>query len=392
MVDVAVNPSVLEWARIERGLGEVEAANRVGVSVQELAALERGDKTPTISELRTIAKAYEIAFASLLMPEPLPLATRPDIEDFRFRTFRSEPADRAFELNLAIESVFGQIDFLSELKTSAPDLFVEFDVPQIGLEDDVEEVAAEERRRLGLTVETQFRWERPKQSFETLRLIVEREGAFVLQKKLGSRDTVRGFSILDDRMIPVAVVNQDEGDYGPKNFTLFHEYAHLLLRHTGISDENREIGIERFCNQFAAFFLMPRQEFIRVAHGADVTGTWTDRELGNIATVFRVSLSAVAIHLEDTRVAEPGLYDEKQNEWRRRNIPPRGGGRATWPERWLNSLGVGTTQIALEALDRAEINQLEAFELLDVRPKFFDQLRNEMEQRIADYGGAGREE
>ena len=136
---------------------------------------------------------------------------------------------------------------------------------------------------------------------------------------------------------------------------------------------------------------MPRQEFIRMARQADATGTWTDRELGNVADAFKVSLSAVAIHLEDTGLAAPGLYEAKLRAWRGRNIPDRGGGRATWPERWLNSLGVHTTQVVLDALNGNYINPIEAFEILDVRPKFFDQLRDEMRQRIADYGGVARE-
>lgn len=392
MAGVAVNPAVLEWARVERGLNPTEAAKRIGVSVQEIAALESGAETSSLGQLRNIAKAYKIAFASLLMPEPLPASTRPEIEDFRFRTFKSEPTDRTFELNLAIEGVFEQIEILSQLKQAAPDIFLELDVPQITLEDDVEEVASAERRRLGITQDVQFQWTRPKQSFETLRSVIECQGTFVFQKKLGSPKAVRGFSILDDRAVAVAVVNQEEGEYGPKNFTLLHEYAHLLLRRTGISDENPEIGIERFCNQFAAFFLMPRQTFVRVARDADPSGTWADRELGRVATVFNVSLSAVAIHLEDMGLAAPGLYEAKLAAWSRRNIPERRGGFATWPEKWLNRLGVHTTQVVLDALERKEINQIEAFEILDVRPKFFDQLYNEMNQRIAEYGGVAREQ
>ncbi len=393
MADVAVNPAVLEWARVERGLDPTDAATRIGVSVQEIAALESGAKIPSLGQLRKIASAYEIAFASLLMPEPLPVSTRPEIEDFRFRTYRSEPADRTFELNLAIEGVFEQIEILSQLKQTAPDIFLELDVPQITLDDDVEEAASAERRRLGVTQDVQFQWTRPKQSFETLRSVIERQGTFVFQRKLGNPKAVRGFSIFDDRAVPVAVVNQEEGDYEPKNFTLLHEYAHLLLRRTGISDENPEIGIERFCNQFAAFFLMPRQTFVQVARDADPSGTWADRELGRVATAFNVSLSAVAIHLEDMGLAAPGLYEAKLAAWSRRNIPERGGGgRATWPERWLNRLGVHTTQVVLEALTRNKINQIEAFEILDVRPKFFDQLQDEMNQRIAEYGGVAREQ
>lgn len=389
MAQIGVNPDVLTWARQERGLDEGEAAQRTGLSVEDLVELEAGVRQPSIGELRAIAKGYQIAFASLLMPEPLPIETRPQIEDFRAGIEHSEPGERPFELNLAIENVFVQIDTLGDLKRTAPELFIEFNVPRIQLGDNVEEVAAEERRRVGFTLEEQLQWERPKQSFETLRLIIESQGAFVSQSNLGPIDIVRGFSHFDQRQIPVAVVNQEERDYGPRNFTLLHEYAHLMLRRTGISDENRDSAVERFCNQFAAYFLMPREDFTRTAHRENVTGAWTDRELGSIADAFKVSLSAVAIHLETIGLAAAGLYEQKLAAWRQRNVPRRTGGRATWPERWMNQLGIRTTQVVLNALGRQAISLNEAYEILDVRPRFFDQLRAEMNQRIADYGGDG---
>lgn len=60
-----------------------------------------------------------------------------------------------------------------------------------------------------------------------------------------------------------------EGDYSLRqNFTLVHEFAHIIRCSQlayGLSDGNLESEDEeeRYCNHFAAAFLMPREIFIR---------------------------------------------------------------------------------------------------------------------------------
>src|SRR6476620_11195609 len=81
MVDVPVNGAVLAWARKERGLSEQEAAKRLKLTPQALADLETGNKKPSLKQLDSIAQQYQIPFASLMMPEPLPAIKRP--ADFR---------------------------------------------------------------------------------------------------------------------------------------------------------------------------------------------------------------------------------------------------------------------------------------------------------------------
>lgn len=390
MTNVPVNPEVLKWARLERGLGVDEAADRLGMSEEELLDLENEDNPsqPTLGVLRNIAKKYEIAFATLLMPEPLPADTRPEIEDFR--TVAGQEAELSLRLNVAIEDVHQKIDTLADLRNVVPDMFWEFASPRISLDDNAEEIADEERRRLGISVDEQLEWPRPRAAFESWRNIVESQGTFVVQHKLGLRDDVRGFSVLDERELPIAVLNSQEADYGPRNFTLFHEYAHLMLRRTGISDENRHRSIERFCNQFAAFFLMPRQRFVDAAHEENPGAEWSDVNLGRLANAFKTSLSAVAIHLEETELIGPGFYDARVLAWGGRDRQGQPGGRATHPEKWVNRLGIRQARLILDALDREAINRLEAYELLDVRPTFFAVLRQEVNKRLKEYGGAGQ--
>ena len=107
------------------------------------------------------------------------------------------------------------------------------------------------------------------------------------------------FSIWDQREVPVIAINASEEEYRYRIFTLFHEYAHLLLRLGGISDENPSNSVERFCNQFAAYFLMPEAIFKQRATEIQPRGDdWSDHHVAQLATLFHVSKSAAAIHLE----------------------------------------------------------------------------------------------
>jgi Zn-dependent peptidase ImmA (M78 family) len=60
--------------------------------------------------------------------------------------------------------------------------------------------------------------------------LVEAQGVFVYQINASTTDDWRGIAIFDERNIPVIVINSNETFPAAKSFTLFHEYAHLLLR------------------------------------------------------------------------------------------------------------------------------------------------------------------
>src|SRR5687767_13571253 len=81
MANIAVNPKVLEWARKEAQLTQIEAAERLRISPDELAGYESGALIPTLGLLRGMCKRYRLPLASLAMPEPLPLSPMP--KDYR---------------------------------------------------------------------------------------------------------------------------------------------------------------------------------------------------------------------------------------------------------------------------------------------------------------------
>ncbi|WP_020084946.1 helix-turn-helix domain-containing protein [Hyphomicrobium zavarzinii] len=386
MADVPVKGAVLKWARDERSLTLTAAAELLTVDEEYLAKLEGDELKPNVGLLREMAQKYEIGFSSLLMPAPLPPTTKLDVEDFR--TIRSNKTAWTSSLLALIDNVNIAIEGLNDLKAEAPDLFSDVRLPRHTLNDNPEKIAASERARLRVSVDDQMGWDTEYTAFKAWRAVVEAEGAFVYVMRAGKEAQWRGMSIFDKRAIPVIVINGAEDVVEPRIFSLWHEYCHLLLRNTAISDENRKHNVERFCNQFSAFFLMPRERFVSLAAPRrPVPGQdWTDENIRWLARRFKTSMSSVAIHLEEVGLARAGLYDRKLIEWQKRE-KKESQAVATHQAKIANKLGVRHVDTVLHALDAGVIDPLDANELLfDTKPKYFESLRKEIEERKLLYG------
>jgi Zn-dependent peptidase ImmA (M78 family)/transcriptional regulator with XRE-family HTH domain len=384
VTDVPVNPGVLAWARSERGLTLADAAERLGVPEEELKELEDGARMPTVGELRNMAAKYEIGFSALLMPEPLPATTRLRVDDFR--THRGEGAAWNPELLAALDDINIFTDAMADLKQAVPEL-IRSNLPTLNSNSNVANAAERERERMGFTIDQQFGWS--KYIFRRFRSMIEAQGVFVYVMNVGTTEDWRGLAIMDERDIPFIALNGNEAETEARVFSLIHEYCHILLRVSAISDQRQRGTIEGFCNSFAAFFLMPRQDFraaTREIGGRTFKNDWSDEELKKIGERFKVSMSAAAIHLERLDLAPTGFYRAKLTEWRVRTPRKREGGIIPYYEQVANRLGNRHVSVVFEALDRGYIDQLDAYEMLDVKPESFPRLQSEITERQRAYG------
>jgi len=384
VTDVPVNPKVLAWARSERGLTLAEAAEKLGVPIDELKELEDGVRHPSVGELRNIAAKYEIGFSSLLMPEPLLETTRLRCQDFR--THRGEGADWNAELLAALDDINVVTDAMADLKQAVPHLFAS-NLPTISASSNVADAAERERERMGFRISNQYLWD--KYVFRRFRSLIEAQGVFVYVLNVGSTEDWRGLAIMDERQIPFIILNGNEAETEARIFSLIHEYCHILLRVNAISDQRQRGTIEGFCNSFAAYFLMPRKEFRAVARevsGANFKEDWTDTELRAIGARFKVSMSAVAIHLSRLDLAPDDLFRKKVAESRLRTLPERSGGIVGYYDQIANRLGSRHVSVVFRALEGGYIDQLDAYEMLDVKPENFQRLQSEIAERQRAYG------
>lgn len=97
---------------------------------------------------------------------------------------------------------------------------------------------------------------------------IERYNIIVQQSGISQNDThkailfneCRGYAIYDE-YAPLVFINSKDTSENGKIFTLLHEMAHILLKHSGISSYDFELEEEYHCNNIAAEILMPTSTF-----------------------------------------------------------------------------------------------------------------------------------
>jgi Zn-dependent peptidase ImmA (M78 family) len=308
LAEVPVNGKVLAWARELRGLDIENAAKLLDVSPDELRALESGAKKPLVGFLRHISAKYQINFTSLLMPEPLPIEKRP--VDHRERHGKRS---LSIDTLVAMEEVAEALEAFEDIGGEAERIVPRLNIGSARLEEDPEGIATRERKRFGVSVEEQRAWRNLADARRQWRRRIEDRGVFTYMIPMPP-DELSGFSMLRDGLAAICV-NDREPTEGAKVFTLLHEYSHLLLRQTGISDENNSNRVEKFCNEFAASFLIPRNALVEAIGDIETPYEFSDADVRRLATRFRVSNRATALRLEKTGLAPKGFYERRTAPW-----------------------------------------------------------------------------
>lgn len=360
-----MNPKVLRWARDARLLSIEKASQRLNWPEEKIVELEQATEI-SLEELEKLASGYRLSTATLLMPEPLPADQYPPraIDDFRLHAHMAEEPV-TFGTQIKVENAFELIELLAEVNDEDADVAPRPLLPTADLQEDAERVAIRERGRIGLPVDAQIGWETDKEAFLRWREVVEAQDIIVHKTTLHEA-SVRGFAIFARGYGYMALDSAD--DNRARAFTLFHEYAHLLLRISGISDQNRHVPIERWCNRFAATFLMPAEAFRRhyelICSEGPPAGEWQVRKM---AKSFKVSLSAAAIRFEELGLAPHGFYERLKAGWGVRK-PRRGGGPSDLSQIDIELGRLGTTQVSAisVALDKGLIDRMEAHYALNV--------------------------
>lgn len=269
-------PQMIRWAREEIGLEIEDAAKKLGLRqlahatpVERLLDFELGRSTPPPSILEKMTKVYRVPLVALYLSNP----PQPGDHGKDFRVMRGVTTTRqqAAALKKLLQNIFARQDYLRYvLEDSRSRLPVEF-IGSTTKDDDVHEVVQSMSRLVNADAKGDL-WDvvkSPAKLFTTLRERIERVGVFVMS--VSASDVLgevlderifRGLAIADN-VAPMIVINGRDSTEA-QSFTLMHEFTHLLLNETGVSNhpsivKPRESSeeIERFCNDVAAEYLIP---------------------------------------------------------------------------------------------------------------------------------------
>lgn len=375
---VPITAQVLAWAREEAGLTQIELADRAKLDVDGLKAWEAAESHPTKGQFSRLVGALKRPSALFFLPEPPIQAGMPT-------SLRSAPALGNHKLG---PEEARQIRWARRLQELTSWVLKDGGSPEVQLgryrpSQDPVGVAAVERSQSGISTEEQLAWTSVSEAFRAWRGHLEDQGILVLQLTMG-KDSIRGFGAWDD-YAPLVAVNTA---YHPtaRIFTLFHEVAHLLTRtdaacQSFVVPGQQEGSIERWCERYAAAYLLPEDSLKMVAgkYGVTTSIRTADPETARlIANRFSVSTRATATRLQEVGLAEPTLYSAVASQLSGRDWNKSGGGRGGGQpahEKRIGQLGTRLPSALLSAANRGRLTTRDLADYLQLKTGQLEDLK-----------------
>jgi Zn-dependent peptidase ImmA (M78 family)/transcriptional regulator with XRE-family HTH domain len=322
-VKALIAPALITWARETAGLSLAEAAERMNIAEDHLASWESpdSDESPSIPQLRKLATIFKRPLAVFYLPEP---PTKFEV----MRDLRRLPGAGLRHFSSALQL---EIRASAERRELALDLAADLDeeIPTFNLTADVTEnpevVGARIRAGLGVTDDLQINWRDAdgRTGFNAWRSRIEATGTLVFQTTTFPTEEASGFAIAAD-VLPVISVNRKDA-LTRRTFSLLHEFVHLMVRVSGVSDletdERRppeDQRIEVFCNQVAAAALVPKESLLAqpgVAEQGLRSENWSDAQVSDLARRFNVSREALVRRLLTFDRTTNGFYTLKRGQY-----------------------------------------------------------------------------
>lgn len=375
-----VTPSALRWARESIGYELEDAADRIGVSAEKLAAAERGEAYLTLRQAEEAARRYERPLAALFVSEP-PIEEPPEAQFRRLPGAPEPPWPR--EMRALSKRIRGR-------QAAAADLYDALDEeppwPSVAIEyaEQPETLAARAREVLGIPLLVQRRWG-DRSGYQPLREwvdAIEALGVLVMQDGSLPVSDLRGFAS-SDPLVPAIVVNTND-DPRARAFTAVHELGHLLRIKAG-----RPTGptTEQWCNDFASAVLMPHDPFERDLLAVGMRDLL--RAVDTVALAYGVTPYAAAVRTARLGLANrediDAVIEEIQERHRRQDEEAPEGGGGNYYLTTVTRLGPAFIQLVFSALDNQAVSYPAAAGLLGVKVNNFDRLR----ERAKTRGGSG---
>ncbi|MET8256476.1 XRE family transcriptional regulator [Micromonospora sp. NPDC005205] len=377
-VKMSINPTMLAWAMEQAGVSEDQLANDLHLAPEVVGAWLSGDAQPSTGQLRAVAKELSRPTSLFFLPRP-PV---PTVTPTAFRSPIGSTGERTLSRN--------ELDEIR--KASRRQKIVYWAQQQLQLDDrlilppyysDAEEVARTVRKWLGWHVDDQVKATSKSAVTKTLRAALEDRGLIVLQLSMGD-DHCRGFSIAH-RSVPVIAYNTKGHVAAARSFTILHELGHLIKNEQAVCEKPND-ATERWCDEFASAFLLPRrhlESYVRLRIGKGRTRI-EDDDLDAIRLIsnrFKASYQCVALRLIKLGWANWKLYELVRKPG---TEVDQGFSREaqTTPIIRLREYGSTYARAVLTARQRGLLSETDTRKYLDVNG---DQLRS-LERRLENVG------
>ncbi|NNM58215.1 MAG: ImmA/IrrE family metallo-endopeptidase, partial [Legionellales bacterium] len=167
---------------------------------------------------------------------------------------------------------------------------------------------------------------------------------------------------------------------------IFHELGHLLLKQDYLDvDDKNYLSVEDYnsdnselnCDLFAANFLVPNAELESIHH-------ITEELIGSLSQKYKVSREVILRKMFFLGKVTKDFFFSKIKEWKINSYKENkkhkeSGGNYHYTK--FAYLGKPYTTLVFEKYFEGKINNLEASEYLDIKPKAFKEMEHIFEKR-----------
>lgn len=376
-INIPVKPDVLKWARQSAGKSVEDVAGRLSLAPSTVEAWERGEQTPTLAHVRHLATFLKRPLAAFFLPAP---PAEPPVPG----DFRRLPEDKAKPFSMKTILAIRRARAIQSAAREFIEESGQQPVQRVGsatTDDDPVALARSARTFLGFSEQILTRCSNNTSAFDARKRTLESRGFFVAELPFPLAEA-RAFSILDS-VAPLIVLNHNDS-YAGKSFSLFHEYAHLLLGKSGVLDSTREARLttegrlaEQFCNAFAAEFLVPLNALAQtdVVTQHRPGQPWEESELDQLADRFRVSPHAIATRLLASGYLSETIYRRLADQFEKTYeelSTERHFGKPVPAKMCVRENGRPFVSLVYEAFGNQRISYKEIADYLGTKPKHVD--------------------
>ena len=311
-VFASVKPELLVWARKAAGYSLDAAAGSLKMAPEALSGWESGYAAPSIPQLRNLAGLYRRPLAVFYLQE-VPSQFQV-LTDFRMNT--GAPRSYSPALTQEIEQAHSRRELMLELAEDLHEKVQPFDFRLTT--DDAEKAGEEVRQFLKVPVGSIVRFggdATGRLGLNTWRVAIERVGVLVFQSQRITSEEASGFALAYDTA-PAIVINRKDIPQR-RLFSLMHEFAHVVLRESGVSDlepqrtQNAGRDVELICNSIAAAALMPLDVLLSSWKDAiSPHGRFSDDTIAQVSRRFGVSRPALLLRLVNAKTLSWDFYFE----------------------------------------------------------------------------------
>lgn len=387
-VFASVKPELLVWARQSAGYSIDAAATTLKLAPDTINAWETGADAPSVPQLRNLAGLYRRPLAVFYLQEvPRQFQVLSD-----FRMSSGAPREYSPALTQEIEQAHSRRELMLELAEDLNDPVPEF---QFRLSTQDPEKAGEEIRRfLEVPVDSTVHFggdATGRLGLNTWRMAIERKGVLVFQSSRIATEEASGFALAYDHA-PVIVINRKDVPQR-RLFSLLHEFAHVSLRESGVSDleivRDAPAGrnIELICNSIAASALMPEGALLTSWQEAiGLQKRISDDAIARVSKRFGVSRPALLLRLVNAKWLSWDFYFEtvarfhaEYEQQKGANQLPARSMKRNIPQESLSDLGRPFVGIVLDNYHQRNLTLADVAGYLGIRVKHVQALERRLE-------------